>query len=209
MPRVTFAVDVVTGKARPRILRNGHGYTPARTVQAQHAVAEAYRRACTSAYGTVLCAGPHVPVFLAVKTSRPLPKGRPKSMLAEPDTYKPDWDNIGKLVSDALNGVAYADDAQVVRAMVAKLPRTRDGGEQTLVTVSWDEEGNALAEKEAQPCSNNPSTSPTRENSSPSRRPSTRWSPQRSARRTLIAFAVASTIRSFSSTTVRAVSHTT
>ena len=104
MPRVTFAVDVVTGKARPRILRNGHGYTPARTVQAQHAVAEAYRRACTSAYGTVLCAGPHVPVFLAVKTSRPLPKGRPKSMLAEPDTYKPDWDNIGKLV---FHGIIY------------------------------------------------------------------------------------------------------
>lgn len=28
-------------------------------------------------------------------------------------TGKPDWDNIGKLVGDALNGFAYVDDAQV------------------------------------------------------------------------------------------------
>lgn len=35
-------------------------------------------------------------------------------------TKKPDWDNIGKIVSDALSGVVYADDATVSRAMVDK-----------------------------------------------------------------------------------------
>ena len=42
---------------------------------------------------------------------------------------KPDWDNIGKLVSDALNGIAYKDDKYVVDAVVRKFysdhPRTQ------------------------------------------------------------------------------------
>ena len=33
---------------------------------------------------------------------------------------KPDWDNIGKAVCDALNGVAWKDDAQVIDARVRK-----------------------------------------------------------------------------------------
>jgi Holliday junction resolvase RusA-like endonuclease len=34
---------------------------------------------------------------------------------------KPDWDNLGKAVCDALNGVAYKDDSMVVDARVIKL----------------------------------------------------------------------------------------
>lgn len=41
---------------------------------------------------------------------------------------KPDWDNIGKLIADALNGVAYDDDKCIVDAQVRKFysdnPRT-------------------------------------------------------------------------------------
>lgn len=33
---------------------------------------------------------------------------------------RPDWDNLGKLVSDALNGIAWKDDSQVVQATVGK-----------------------------------------------------------------------------------------
>lgn len=44
-------------------------------------------------------------------------------------TVKPDWDNLGKLVSDALNGIAYKDDKYVVDAVVRKFysdrPRTQ------------------------------------------------------------------------------------
>lgn len=35
-------------------------------------------------------------------------------------TKKPDWDNIGKIISDALNGLAYHDDSQIVSATVEK-----------------------------------------------------------------------------------------
>lgn len=38
-----------------------------------------------------------------------------------PDYKTRDWDNLGKAVSDALNGVAYRDDNQVTRAIVDKL----------------------------------------------------------------------------------------
>ena len=35
-------------------------------------------------------------------------------------TKKPDWDNIGKIICDALNGIAYKDDSAIVEAMVEK-----------------------------------------------------------------------------------------
>ena len=34
---------------------------------------------------------------------------------------KPDWDNVGKIICDALNGVAWNDDAQVTQATVRKV----------------------------------------------------------------------------------------
>ena len=33
---------------------------------------------------------------------------------------KADWDNIGKIVCDSLNGIAYHDDVQIVDAQVRK-----------------------------------------------------------------------------------------
>ena len=35
-------------------------------------------------------------------------------------TVKPDWDNLGKLVSDAMNAVVYKDDAQIFEAHISK-----------------------------------------------------------------------------------------
>ena len=34
---------------------------------------------------------------------------------------KPDYDNIAKIITDALNGIAYKDDSQVVWANIRKL----------------------------------------------------------------------------------------
>ena len=35
-------------------------------------------------------------------------------------TKKPDWDNIGKVICDSLNKIAYNDDKQVVDSQVRK-----------------------------------------------------------------------------------------
>lgn len=64
-------------------------------------------------------------ISVSIAVFRALPKSRPKKIASEPDTVKPDVDNIAKTVLDALNGVAYADDSQVVRLVVNKFPRER------------------------------------------------------------------------------------
>jgi len=73
-------------------------------------------------------------VRIAITVYRTLPKSAPKWMKALVDEFegtlgvassvpcqtKPDWDNYGKLVSDALNGIAYRDDGQVFKGTVEK-----------------------------------------------------------------------------------------
>ena len=46
-----------------------------------------------------------------------------KALIAEGNVYplvKPDCDNIGKAIMDALNGYAYKDDKQVVNCLIEK-----------------------------------------------------------------------------------------
>ena len=55
-----------------------------------------------------------------------------------PHVGKPDWDNIGKGISDALTGIAYADDAQVFAARVIKMYHEKDGVPRTHVVIGVD-----------------------------------------------------------------------
>ena len=70
---------------------------------------------------------PHMvkPARDPVRVCRRLPRSAPKRVVSEPDTGKPDADNVAKLVMDALNGHAYEDDAQVTSLRVTKMPRSR------------------------------------------------------------------------------------
>lgn len=66
------------------------------------------------------------PLAMVVECVLPIPpswsKARAQKAAAGEITpaSKPDWDNLGKGVSDALNGIVYADDAQVVDGRVVK-----------------------------------------------------------------------------------------
>jgi Holliday junction resolvase RusA-like endonuclease len=74
------------------------------------------------------------PIFLSVTFCLPIPSSWPRrekeSALAEErlPTSRPDLDNFAKGVKDALTGIAYADDAQVVilqlRKVYAAIPST-------------------------------------------------------------------------------------
>jgi Holliday junction resolvase RusA-like endonuclease len=68
---------------------------------------------------------PPIPASWSVKDRRAALDG------LTPHTVKPDWDNLGKVVSDALNGIAWKDDAQVCWANVKKVY-----GEQPLLQVT-------------------------------------------------------------------------
>ena len=131
----SFHVPFVKGKGRARH-RKGSGieYTPRPTAQAM----EAIKRAFLEAGG--FPAPPGIPVELHITTIRP-PRARlPKMYVSEPDLQKPDIDNVTKLVMDALNGVAYADDSQVTHIVAGKSDRERGVKPTTFVWVRWEED---------------------------------------------------------------------
>lgn len=122
MASVSFEVwGKVRGKGRPRFARGGHAYTPKGTRDYERAIREAFENAPERPPKPF-----SGPIDVTIVTSRQLPKSTPKRVLSEPDTHKPDADNIAKIVLDALNGVAWLDDAQVTSLTVVKLDRTRD-----------------------------------------------------------------------------------
>ena len=135
----TISVPFVAGKERPR----HHGnvtYTPAKTRHFEQAIRAAYERAVADKGGTVADyrAPKHVSVSVTIWTQRPLPKSRAKKISTEEDTYKPDADNICKLCLDALNDVAWADDAQVTELRVTKGDRLRKTEhDKTNIRVIW------------------------------------------------------------------------
>lgn len=117
---VRFTVEgKVLGKPRPRVNRNGMVWTPSKFKEYERKIAKAY----VESGGDKL----EGPVSVKVRTFRALPKSRPKKLDSEEDIFKPDADNILKMVLDALNGVAFEDDRQVIRIICSKMPRERRG----------------------------------------------------------------------------------
>lgn len=112
------------GKARPRFSR-GHTYTPEKTSAYETAIAWAYKDAARKA--RVRPYDGNVPIGISITAVMPIPKSKPKyqreKMLAGQilPTVRPDWDNISKAVCDALNGIAYKDDAQIAKSHFSKI----------------------------------------------------------------------------------------
>ena len=119
-------------KGRPRAFYNKHvkrvaTYTPKKTSSAENLIKLAFDNGCVRN-------NEDGQYFLWVQTYMKIPKSAPKRKLhlmrdnTIRPTKKPDWDNLGKLPCDALNGRAYSDDKCVVDAFVQKFysdePRT-------------------------------------------------------------------------------------
>lgn len=129
--RIWFSVPgQPIGKARGRFVRRGNHvgvYTPAKTEQYQRMVSLIAR----NSYGLEPITGA-VAVHFAYFFPIPKSYSRKKAQLAMDNqivpVVKPDWDNLGKLTSDALNGICYLDDKQIVSATIQKyysdVPRT-------------------------------------------------------------------------------------
>ena len=130
---IHYEVPFVVGKGRPRFF-GGHAVTPKATREAEKLSRMAYESA---ARGAKAHAG--IPVRVTVEMFSPLPKATPKRTVSEPYLTRPDLDNVAKLQLDALNGVAYIDDAQVTELRVFKRDRTRDTTKHTEVTVEWED----------------------------------------------------------------------
>ena len=123
-------VGSVVGKQRPRFsMVNGHAvaYTSKKSASFEAMVGIAYQ-----AQGGTLH---HGSVEVTIAYGRVMPKSRPKKTVQEGDVYKPDLDNVAKSVLDALNGIAFEDDKDVVSLKVMKMPRERRTEETLFIEV--------------------------------------------------------------------------
>ncbi len=108
------------GKARPRVVRNGsRTYTPEKTVNYEALVKVEFQRQG----GRMMKDGPvKMRVVAWYGIPRSASKRKQEAMrggLIRP-TKKPDCDNVAKIIADALNGLAWRDDSQVVSLHVEK-----------------------------------------------------------------------------------------
>jgi Holliday junction resolvase RusA-like endonuclease len=125
--RVEFTVyGKVIGKGRPHFVRKtGVAITPATTRSYESVLRDAARHELgdqtpwTGMIAALICAEYKIPKSWT-KTKRELAQRQ----LINPT--KPDVDNIGKIVLDALNRVVYEDDTQVVICIITKEWGDRD-----------------------------------------------------------------------------------
>lgn len=111
------------GKGRPKFARKGafvRAYTPEKTASYENLVKVAAAEAMAGAQPL------ERPVFLALTLNIPIPASwsKKRRQLAVAGligaTVKPDLDNVCKAVTDAMNGIVYVDDKQIVSATIVK-----------------------------------------------------------------------------------------
>ena len=100
-------------KQRARVLKRGFTYTPKETKEYEERIRWAALEAGCWEHDGCVCL--EIYSYFAIhKNDKDVKEGDPRPK-------RTDWDNIGKIVSDALNGVCYKDDSQVVMAKVVKM----------------------------------------------------------------------------------------
>ena len=114
------------GKGRPKFARRGKfvsTYTPTKTRTYEDTIKVAARQAMT-------VEPLETPVTVFVYISVPIPasysKKRKEACLAgfEKPMKKPDIDNVSKCFLDAMNGIVYVDDVQVISLHMTKVYST-------------------------------------------------------------------------------------
>ncbi len=114
-------VPVAKGRLRHAIAGGrAIGYTPKKTRDYEKLLSQAANKEMA---GKPLLAGPlmmHVYVFMPIPKSWSQKKRQAAINGEVWPTVKPDWDNYGK-ITDALNGVVFLDDKQIVKGTVSKI----------------------------------------------------------------------------------------
>jgi Holliday junction resolvase RusA-like endonuclease len=128
---MTFEMNYVVegtpvGKGRPKFARRGKfvsTYTPTKTRTYEDTIKVAARQAMT-------IEPLQTPVTVFVYISVPIPasysKKRKEACLSgfEKPMKKPDVDNVSKCFLDAMNGIVYVDDVQVISLHMTKVYNT-------------------------------------------------------------------------------------
>lgn len=114
---MVVVVGKIRGKARPRICK-GHAFTPKDTVEYEKLVRDCYKqqdgRYLEGSIKALIIAYYKIPKSYSKKRVQVIRDG------LEKPTKKPDADNIGKIILDSLNGIAYKDDSQIIELSIIK-----------------------------------------------------------------------------------------
>lgn len=124
MKEVYFIVDGrVQPKQRPRVYRNkytgqAHAITPRQTIEYENKVKASY----IDAEGIKFEGAVEMVVNIYTEIPKSVSKKKRAEMLLNerPITKTGDIDNLFKAISDALNGLAYDDDSQIVDGYIHK-----------------------------------------------------------------------------------------
>lgn len=119
---------VAKGRPRARIVKGGYGkpdfvslYTPPETKAYEEQVARIARRAMGQLSPSIR----PIEILMELRMQIPVSWSKKKQVAAAAGqvraTKKPDSDNVLKAVTDACNGIVWADDAQIVVTTVRKL----------------------------------------------------------------------------------------
>ncbi|MBQ9021806.1 MAG: RusA family crossover junction endodeoxyribonuclease [Eggerthellaceae bacterium] len=113
-----FFVKGIPTKRRPRFTKAGKAYVDVKTKEEEKVIRSKYRGKKHRG-----------PVYIRVDIYPKLPKSAAKGLERVPAMKRPDVDNVLKVFQDALIGVAFDDDKQVVHAEVIRHDMTR---------IEWD-----------------------------------------------------------------------
>lgn len=109
---------IPVAKGRPRVTKYVT-YTPQKTKDYENLV----RWSCKSKYKDKPLNGPiRVDIIFYMLIPKGTSKKRTKAKIKGDilPTKRPDWDNMAKAITDALNGIAYNDDNQIVETHIYK-----------------------------------------------------------------------------------------
>jgi len=116
-------------KGRARSTKSGHHYTPTKTRKFEEAVrAAAVAQMRENGY-KIIEGGVRVDIVLSFSIPKSWPKWKKEMALnGEIDhTTKPDATNVCKAIEDALNGVVWNDDSQIIAPHPVKLYSEKPG----------------------------------------------------------------------------------
>ena len=109
-------------KERPRVTRSGYSFTPPRTKEYEALVIEEAKKSETLPQSPI----EDKPLKMIIWCMMPIPSSWSKKKQEQArrgellPAKRPDIDNLGKIIMDALNGVAYKDDSQIVQLVINK-----------------------------------------------------------------------------------------
>ena len=106
------------GKARPRVTKSGHAYTPEKTRAYEQKVKLCWKQQSGERFL------PDVGICVEIAAYMPIPSSlsmrKQEALLGKEHLKKPDLDNVIKAILDALNGCAYGDDSAIWMVTASK-----------------------------------------------------------------------------------------